>query len=164
MNIQKIMSAPPVTCRVGDTLNTAAQLMWEHDCGAIPVLGEDGSLAGIVTDRDICMAAYTQGAPLGHISVDSAMATDVHACSPEDTIDAVERLMSNEQVRRVPVLDEERRPVGLVSLNDIARHTAGSKKNGIDRELIQTLAAIGQPHREAPEKKRSSRRGQTARA
>lgn len=146
MRIQEIMSQPVVTCRPSDTLSAAAQLMWEHDCGAIPVTGEDGALVGIVTDRDICMAAYTQGRSLQAIPVSSAMARHVFTCHPEDALDAVEQLMSDKQIRRVPVVDRDNRPVGLLSLNDIARHAASAaRKDGLERAAIRTLAAICQP-------------------
>lgn len=146
MNIRDIMSEPAVTCRESDCLNTAAQLMWERDCGAIPVTGDDGQLVGIVTDRDICMAAYTRGATLHAIAVSDAMARNVFSCQASDSLDAAQRLMSEHQVRRLPVVDGDRRPIGMLSLNDVARSAASSrKKNGREREVAQTLAAIGEP-------------------
>jgi CBS domain-containing protein len=57
MRIRDLMTKPAVTCSQDDSLNTAARLMWEHDCGTVPVLGDDGKVVGILTDRDICMAA-----------------------------------------------------------------------------------------------------------
>ena len=146
MQIRKIMSTPAVTCREGDTLNRPAQLMWEHDCGAIPVTNDAGMLVGMITDRDICMAAYTQGRTLPEIPVVDAMTTQVHACSPNESVDAAEVLMRDNQVRRVPVVDDAGRPVGLLSLNDVARYTASvGKKNGRDREFVKTVAAICRP-------------------
>jgi CBS domain-containing protein len=157
MRIQEIMSKPVVTCRPEDPLNTAAQLMWEHDCGAIPVT-EDGQLVGIVTDRDICMAAYTQGKPLSEIPVAHAMATQVFSCNPEEALDAAERLMSEKQIRRVPVVNGDNRPVGILSLNDIARHGASTgRAKGIDREVTRTLAAIGTPRPRASDAPRAGR-------
>lgn len=98
--------------------------MWEFDCGVIPVVDDDGRVAGIVTDRDICMAAYTQGKALSAISVASAMARDVAAAHADDGIEQVEELMRDKQVRRLPVLDGESRLIGLVSMNDLARLSA----------------------------------------
>lgn len=145
MQVKELMSKPAVTCAVFASLNAVARLMWEQDCGAIPVVGEDGALVGIVTDRDICMAAYTQGKPLHAIPVSNAMAKRVFSCHADDTIDAAERLMSEKQVRRLPIVDPDGRPVGLLSLNDIAREVCGKrKKSGVEHEVVQTLAAIGQ--------------------
>ena len=149
MNIQEIMSKPAVTCHSNDTLNTAARLMWEHDCGALPVVDDEGGTIGMITDRDICMAAYTQGSPLHSIEVSQAMAREVFSCRIKDSLETAEQLMSEKQVRRVPVVNGDNRPVGVLSLNDIARHaTVSRKKNGLDHEVTQTLAAICRPRAE----------------
>ena len=145
MQIKDIMSHPLVTAPVTSTADVVARLMWEFDCGIVPIVDDDGRLAGVVTDRDICMAAYTQGKPLSAISVASAMAKDVAACHSGNAIEDAERLMRDRRIHRVPVLDPESRPVGIVSMNDIARLAAHAKKSGVDRELVQTLAAVCQP-------------------
>jgi CBS domain-containing protein len=146
MKIQEIMSKPAVTCRQTETANSAAQLMWEHDCGVIPVTDGDGRLVGIVTDRDICMAAYTKGRPPRGISVSDAMSKQVFTCHPDDSLEVAERLMSDKQIRRVPIVDGENRPVGLLSLNDVVRHVASTRrKDGMEREAVETMAAVCQP-------------------
>jgi CBS domain-containing protein len=145
MQIQEVMSHPPVTCPAGSTLDQAARLMWEFDCGIIPVVNDDGRLAGVVTDRDVCMAAYTQGRSLAAISVTTAMADGVVAVHAGESVERAEELMRASQVRRLPVLDADDRPIGLVSINDLARLAAHAKKSGVDRELVQTLAAVCQP-------------------
>ena len=146
MRVEQIMSQPPFTCRPVDSLDTAARVMWENDCGVVAVVADDGRLVGIVTDRDVCMAAYTQGKPLGAIPVSSTMTREVFACHPEESVEAVERLMGDKQVRRLPVIDREGRPLGILSLNDLVRAAAsGRGRNGADREVIRTLAAVSQP-------------------
>lgn len=151
MNIQDIMSKPTATCRPNDTLETAARLMWDHDCGAIPVVDADQRIVGIITDRDICMASYTQGSALHLLPVSDTMAKQVYSCHAEDPLDVAEGLMSDKQIRRLPVVDDDRRPVGMLSINDIARYAASSsrKKKGLDRELTKTLAAICEPREPA---------------
>lgn len=62
-----------ITCNVNDSLEVPAKLMWDHNCGAVIVLNEFGKLAGVITDRDICMAALVQSRPLDQILVNSAM-------------------------------------------------------------------------------------------
>lgn len=146
MRIEELMSKPAITCGQDETLNTAAGLMWDHDCGAMPVVGDDGALVGLLTDRDICMAAYTQGRPLQAIPVSQAMARQVFSCHPDESIGAAESLMAEQRIRRLPVVDGEGRPVGLLSLNDVARDAASSRAgNGAQREVARTLAAICQP-------------------
>ena len=127
-------------------LDRAAQLMWDRDCGALPVLGDDGAVIGMVTDRDICMAAFTQGRPLREIPVATAMAPEVISCRSTDTIAVAEELMGQHKVRRMPVLDGEGRPVGLLSLNDVVRFAMRSRKhNGIQRQTLQTMASVCEP-------------------
>ena len=145
MRTSEVMSKPAVICPTSCSLNEVARLMWEFDCGVIPVVDDDGRLAGIVTDRDICMAAYTQGRLLAQIPVTVAMARSVVASHENDPVEALEHVMQDNQVRRVPVLDGEGRPVGIVSLSDLARRAARSKKHTADHELVTTLAAVSEP-------------------
>jgi CBS domain-containing protein len=139
------MSHPVVTCPVEATAEAPARLMWEFDCGFVPLVDQEGRLAGVVTDRDLTMAALTQGRALPDIQVRSAMAREVAAVHDDDEVDAVERLMRDTQVRRLPVIDVDGRPIGIVALNDLARLAARARKAAVDREVVQTLAAIGRP-------------------
>jgi len=146
MNIQDIMSKPVITCKATDSLDMVAQLMWKNDCGAIAVISDSGRALGMITDRDICMAAYTQGSALHTIRVSNAMAGELFACHPNDSIGVVERLMSDKQVRRLPVVDADHRPIGMVSLNDIARHTISAwGKEPLEHSFVLTFAAICEP-------------------
>ncbi len=105
MNASDLMTRTVQSCSAGDSLWRAAQIMWEHDCGVVPVLDSEGRVIGMLTDRDVCMAAYTQGRPLADIPVGSAMAHQVHGVREEDPVDVVEGLMRRARVHRVPVLD-----------------------------------------------------------
>ena len=146
MTIKQIMTRPVVVAPKAATLNAIAQLMWDHDCGTIPVVDDNGQLSGIVTDRDICMAAYTQGKRLEDIPVTTAMARNVLTVDQNATVEQAEAIMRGGQVRRVPVLDQAHRPVGIVSVNDLARHAAAARRAQVDREVLLTVAAICQPH------------------
>lgn len=145
MHIREVMSHPAVTCPLDSTADAPARLMWEYDCGVIPLVDQDGRLAGVITDRDLCMAALTQNKPLAEIRSSSAMARKVVSCHADDSIETVELLMRDSQIRRVPVIDNEGRPIGVFSMNDLARLAAHARKSGVDRELVQTLAAVCQP-------------------
>jgi CBS domain-containing protein len=120
MRVQDLMSHPAVTCHVNDTASTAAHLMWEHDCGMIAVVRDDGQLAGVVTDRDLCMAAFTQGRPLDEFLVNSAMAQHVVTATPDLKIIEAEQRMAEHRVRRLPVIDGDGKPIGVIAVNDIA--------------------------------------------
>ena len=119
--VRDVMTQQPRTCQPSDDLNHAAQLMWECDCGALPVVDASGRPIGMLTDRDICMAAYTRGLPLGELSVAGAMSGAPLTSKPTDTLRSVMDSMSRHQVRRVPVVSDDGRLVGIVSLADIAR-------------------------------------------
>jgi CBS domain-containing protein len=148
MKVSDLMTKGVRTCHQHDSLNRAAQLMWENDCGAVPVVDADMKVIGMLTDRDICMAAYTQGVALANASVGSAMSCDVCICGESDNITSAAERMRDRQIRRLPVVDEENRLVGILSMSDIAREAdrlraSKSKKRPIkDSELIETLGAI----------------------
>ncbi len=78
MNVSDLMTTAVKSCVIGDSLQRAAQLMWENDCGVVPVLDGEGRVVGMITDRDICMAAYTHGQALWQLPVSGAMAKQVH--------------------------------------------------------------------------------------
>jgi len=137
-------------CRPDDGLDRAAQLMWDRDIGCVLVTDLEGRLGGILTDRDACMAAYTQGLPLGALRVSSAMAREPWSCSPTTDSRDVEAIMSRHQIRRVPVVDDMGLPVGIVTLNDLARASRCTPDAAINqREVEYTLAAISQPRHAA---------------
>jgi len=148
MKVNEVMHRSIVACSASDSLHRAANLMWDHDVGALPVVDDEGKVVGIITDRDMCMAAYTTGLPLGTIHVDSAMAHSVFTCRAADSVAEAESLMRAHQVRRVPVVDEQNRPIGMLSLNDLARHASDSRwyeREG--HQLVHTLAAICEPRK-----------------
>jgi len=148
MRARGLMTAPVATCHPDDTLDHAAHLMWEQDYGAIPVVSDEGVLIGIVTDRDIAMAAYTRGLPLRSISVGTAMAGVVYSVGSDASLEQVEELMRAKQVRRVPVVEDGGKPIGIISLNDIARHANDDKRTAsTDRKLVETMAGICAPRR-----------------
>jgi CBS domain-containing protein len=145
MNASELMSHPVVTCPVDSDLRTAARLLWEYDVGALALTDRDGRLAGIVTDRDICMAICTRDAPLEDIDVRTTMSKDALVCHGTDSLDAVEALMRAGHVYRIPVVDDDHRPVGIVSITDLARLAERDQQPLLDREVVATLARICEP-------------------
>jgi CBS domain-containing protein len=143
MKVSSLMHRDAVTCSTHESLDRAAQLMWEHDIGCLPVVDDNGRVAGMITDRDICMAAYTHGEPLRTIPATAAMARTVYSCGPDDDLHEIEKTMQQRQIRRMPVIDAAGHPIAVISLNDIARAAEGG---GVPAgEVATTLAAIGRP-------------------
>lgn len=120
MKVSHLLRGRAITCGAHDTLEHAAQLLWQHDIGCVPVVDEHGRLLGIITDRDICAAAR-KPADLERITVAAAMERAVCACRLDDDVQDVARRLSERQLRRVPVLDAAGRVVGVVSRKDLAR-------------------------------------------
>jgi len=150
MYVEQLMSGSVKICRPDDSLAAAAKIMWDHDCGCVPVVNDDVRLVGMVTDRDVCMAAYLGGTSLASVAVSSAMSKVVHSCRPDDAVGAAESVMRANQIRRLPVVDAEEHVLGILSLNDIAQEFASERKTGGQAvgavEIAETLAAICQPH------------------
>ncbi|HEX8106669.1 MAG TPA: CBS domain-containing protein [Kofleriaceae bacterium] len=144
MQVSDLMSRPGITCHVHDNLNVPARLMWDHDCGAVAVVGDDGKLVGMITDRDVCMAAYTQDRPLGELEVNIAMARHPISARPDQDVEVVERAMAEHQVRRVPVVDDDNRPIGVLSLNDLAIEAdrPDTRMTDASSRVVHTLAAV----------------------
>jgi CBS domain-containing protein len=155
MRVEQLMARPVQCCRPEDSLARAAQLMWDHDCGCLPVCGGDGitRVVGIITDRDICMRALFQGKPLQELRVSEAMAKQVHVCRPSESLADAEKTMREARIRRLPVVDEQNALVGMISLADLAQEAArersATSQEITETEVGDTLAAICvPPHRE----------------
>lgn len=134
MKIEKLMSTPVRCCSPEDDLSIPARIMWESDCGSVPVVDSESRIIGMITDRDICMAAYTQGRRLEDIQVRAVMSKSVHSCTSSEDVRRATALMRAKQIRRVPVLDANRRPVGMLSLGDLAREAA-NERSAHDRQM-----------------------------
>jgi CBS domain-containing protein len=161
MNVFEVMTRRVFSCRPGDTLAAAAGVMWEHDVGCLPVLGDAGEVVGMITDRDICMAAYTRGARLEDLDVASVMSRGLHACAPDESVAKAEELMRLDRIRRTPVVDDRGRLVGILTLADLAREACHQKRckhgEALDAEITSTLAAVSEPraHRSGATKETS---------
>lgn len=142
MDVKRLMKREVRTCRPDDMLNTAAQIMWEEACGSVPVLDAESRPIGFLTDRDICMAAYTQGRPLGELGVESAMARSVVCCGSEDDLAHAVQLMRNNSLRRLPVVDASGVLVGLLSLDDIACESQRNLRGATDHNLAGIVADV----------------------
>jgi CBS domain-containing protein len=146
MKAQELMTKAPASCTPESTVREAAQLMLKHDCGCIAVV-EKGTmrLTGVVTDRDIACRCVAQGGG-PETPVKEVMTADPRSCHPEDDVAAVEQIMMQAQVRRVPVVDGRGNCVGMIAQADLAvRDRAVSES-----ELGRVVERISEPaHQEA---------------
>ena len=145
--VSSVMTASPRCCAPADSLNRAAQIFWEADCGFMPVLGSDGKVIGVITDRDVCMAEYLKGGSLLGSNVGSAMSKRVYSCAPQHPIEHALSMMAAHRIRRLPVLHDDGTLAGVVALADIARwvHALPGDAMSAHAALGVTLAHISEP-------------------
>lgn len=149
MNVNELMSREPRVVRTADRLDAAARVLWEQDCGIVPVVDASNVVVGVLTDRDLCMATYTQGRPLDGLPVAAVMARTVRTCRPDDSLATAMATMQQQQVRRLPVVDARGVLVGVLSTNDLVR-AAQTRPAALDAgSVVKLLAAIGAPRRVA---------------
>ena len=148
MKVKSIMNPEVAACHPADALTKAAQIMWQKDCGCVPVVDPATSeLVGMVTDRDIAMAALLANRPVHEIPLSDVMCRTVASCKADETLRDVHARMRKQQVRRLPVVDKGKRLIGLVTLNDLineayaSRSTAAARRQ---REVGKTLAKISE--------------------
>lgn len=117
-----IMTKNPACCAKTDTVHHAAQLMRDQDIGAVAIVedGESQKLIGILTDRDISVRVLADGRDLKTTRIGDVMTRDLVTCSPEDSINVCLNAMETHQVRRMPVVNDANRIVGIISQADIA--------------------------------------------
>jgi CBS domain-containing protein len=153
MRVQDIMSEALKSCRPETNLAEAASIMWEGDCGILPVTGDGGKVIGMITDRDIAIAAGTTNRIPSEIKVSDAMSRDVIDCNSDDDIHAALETMRKGKVRRLPVVNSDGVIEGILSINDVARHaekTDGRKTTELTfDDLVITLKAISEHRRVA---------------
>ena len=148
MQVDQIMTRSVHFCHTWDKLSDAAQLMWDADCGCVPVIADDGShqVVGMLTDRDICMAIHLRGEKPDEISVGEVMSPQVRAVNSSAELAEAQMIMSEAQVRRLPVVDREAKLVGMLALADLAREAQRMRTNEhppiTDDEIGDTLCAI----------------------
>jgi CBS domain-containing protein len=152
MIVKEVMNREVTTCRPDTTLESAAILMWDGDCGTVAVIDDGGKVIGIITDRDICMAVALQHKSAGEIQVQEVMSRHLFTCQPESDIMNALKTMSFQKVRRLPVTNDSGEIEGIISIEDlIARAERG--RRGIQTpelsydDTMTTLKAICRPHR-----------------
>jgi CBS domain-containing protein len=143
MQVQKMMTSNPACVTPEATARDAARLMKERDCGCLPVVESHESmrLVGVVTDRDLALRALGEGKG-ADTAISQLMSRDPSCCSPDTDVREVERIMSERQVRRVPVVDSAGRCAGIVAQADLALSEGDAVS---DREIARTVERISEP-------------------
>lgn len=148
MKVKDIMTTDLKACGPDTTVAEAAHLLWEGDCGVLPVV-DDGELIGIVTDRDMYIALATQDTRASHLRVGAVATKKIVTCAPEDDLKAALATMREARVRRLPVVGFGNSLIGIVSMNDVVL-AAGSGATVTNEDVVETLKAICGHHHPAP--------------
>jgi CBS domain-containing protein len=120
MKVQEVMNSQVHSCRPDTNLAVAGVVMWDYNCGTLPVVDDTGHVVGMITDRDIAIAAATQGRPAREIPVRDVISSTVYSCTPDEDVLAALKIMRHAKVQRLPVVNAEGRLQGILCLNDIA--------------------------------------------
>jgi len=154
MKVKHLMTKDPTCCVASDTASRAAAIMRDEKVGIVPVIETEQSrrLVGVVTDRDLCMNVVAEGRDPSAVTVEACMTTAVVSCAGNDAVAKATELMKDNQVRRVPVVDDQGMLVGIVAMADLVER-AELKAT----ETHETLKRVSSPS-EAPSKPRARSR------
>ncbi len=149
MRVAEAMSRDVRVANPDQNITDAAKMMADCDCGVLPV-GEGDRLVGMITDRDIVVRGLAQGKG-GNTKVRELMSEDVKYCFEEDDVSDVARNMGDLQVRRLPVVDQDKRLTGILSLGDISINTddmqaTGAALSEISEPVSEHTGSGQQPH------------------
>lgn len=139
MKCKEIMTPNPRYCSPQATSIEAAKIMRDEDVGIVPICEQDKKLVGVVTDRDICLTVVAEERHPREVKVSECMSEELVTCKPEDDVRKAEDLMKEYQVRRIPIVDDQGRILGVIAQADIAL------KVGKPQEVTETLKEISKP-------------------
>jgi CBS domain-containing protein len=146
MRVVDIMMGTPYHCGPETNLGSATELMWTGNCGFLPVVGKEGKVMGVITDRDICVALGTRSRLAGEVTVADVMSQKVYSCSPEDDIHVALRAMREGRVRRLPVIAKDGALMGVISMDDVLVRaeppSLGKVVELSSEEVVKTFQAI----------------------
>lgn len=157
MKVKEIMTRDVGFCVPESSLREVVRIMEGKDCGCVPVI-DAGKITGVITDRDICLSLAKSNSRPSQVTAGEVMSRAVYSCRETDEIEQALETMRTRQIRRLPVVNGKGALRGILSLNDVALHSAarGNGHTVPSREMVKTLQAICE-HRVAPPIKRVPR-------
>lgn len=147
--MSEIMTRDVATVHPRDSVQYAARIMRDEDCGAVPVVDGNGRILGMITDRDITVRLVADGYNAANASVDDCMTDDAFTCHADDTIRDALSVMSNHQIRRIPIVDNRDRVIGIVSQADLALKADRTGGRRVKRAFTDVVGDISEPTDEA---------------
>lgn len=150
MRVSQLMTGSPAFCRPDSNLGEAVEKMWNYNCGLLPVVDAAGFVTGVITDRDICIALGTRRTFAGELKVSEVAAEKVIVCYQGDDVRTALAAMATGRVRRLPVLDESGKLVGVLSMDDVVKRVE-VEECAVDaavssEEVLNVLAKVYRPN------------------
>lgn len=143
MKVKEVMTPEVKAIWLTESLADAARLMWDHDCGALPVIKDGRKVIGMITDRDICMALAMRDTNPSGVSVEEVMSGQVYSVAAEDNIEQALQAMQEHKIRRLPVLNAEGELEGILSMNDVVLNAKATKAGSLPyADVVKTYQAI----------------------
>jgi CBS domain-containing protein len=143
MKVREFMTKDVQSCTETADLATVAKIMWDADCGIVPVVDDNGRVIGVITDRDICIAAATRSLDPASIGVREAMSRNVATCLEDAESRSALEALRERRIRRLPVVNRQNRLVGILSMSDLVTRGDFRQPTGVPGdELLNTLRAI----------------------
>jgi len=149
MKVQDVMMRTPAFCDPETNLGAAVEILWNRNCGMLPIVDAQQKVVGVVTDRDLCVALGTRNRLPGEIKVGEVASGNVYACRPEDDIHAALETIAKHKVRRLAVLNKQGALEGILSMDDVVLHAeaggAGRTTELSHAQIVETLRRVYGP-------------------
>lgn len=149
MKISDVMMRTPATCSPETNLAAAVEILWNRNCGILPVVDDEMRVVSVITDRDICVALGTRNRLPGEITVSDVVTHPAICCQVDEDVKAALAKMAESKVRRLPVVDANGKLVGILSMDDVvdrANVKAGGKGNELTSDdVVSALKKLYAP-------------------
>ena len=139
MRAEEIMTRSPRTVTPDQTVAEAVRVMASEGCGIVPVVasGDASNIIGVVTDRDVALRACAPNGQGPHESISAVMTSNVFCVSPDDELARVTEVMESAGIRRVPVVGENNKLLGIISIADVARNADDSRVGELESQITE---------------------------
>jgi CBS domain-containing protein len=149
MKVQDVMMRTPASCTPETNLGAAVEILWNRNCGMLPIVDARQKVIGIVTDRDLCIALGTRNRLPGKVTVGEVAREEVHTCRAQDDIHVALQTMAEHKVRRLAVVDRDGVLQGILSMDNVILHvelgTWGRTSDLSHEDVLKTLQRIYGP-------------------